>query len=145
MAPEIFLPCHKLTQIILRDNELSHAHSSWFRAFYYKSRYRPYIDLSGNPWRCECSMISFRAWTNRNMWFLNIDGFQDVTCWTPSEVRGTSLLHLNGTQVLLAGWHLNDTNWYFIFRVENRPKTKLATNAPFQPFSTFYYSIECND
>ena len=43
-------------------------------------------------------MISFRAWTNRNMWFLNIDGFQDVTCYTPSEVRGTSLLHLNGTQ-----------------------------------------------
>ena len=111
MSPEIFLPCPKLTQIILRDNELSHAHSSWFRAFYYKSRYRfdlfpmqnnstfrPYIDLSGNPWRCECSMISFRAWTNRNMWFLNIDGFQDVTCYTPSEVRGTSLLHLNGTQ-----------------------------------------------
>jgi len=52
------------------------AHSSWFRAFYYKSRYRPYIDLSGNPWSCECSMISFRAWADRNKWFLNIDGFQ---------------------------------------------------------------------
>ena len=43
-------------------------------------------------------MISFRAWTNRTEWFLKIDGFQDVTCWTPSSVRGTSLLDLNGTQ-----------------------------------------------
>lgn len=94
LTPEVFLPCPKLTQMILRDNELSQAHSSWFRGFYYKSRYRPYIDLSGNPWSCECSMISFRAWTRRNMWFLTIEGFQDVTCWTPESVRGSSLLAL---------------------------------------------------
>ena len=67
-------------------------------------------------------MISFRAWADRNKWFLNIDGFQgkinqkktlvkplthkllvitffkDVTCWTPGKVRGESLLKLNDTQ-----------------------------------------------
>ncbi|CAG5106799.1 Oidioi.mRNA.OKI2018_I69.chr1.g3004.t2.cds [Oikopleura dioica] len=76
LSPEVFLSCPKLTQMFLRDNELTVAHSSWFRAFYYKSKFRPYIDLSGNPWSCACSMISFRAWRNRNKWFMDIEGFQ---------------------------------------------------------------------
>ncbi|KAJ0050564.1 hypothetical protein NL108_004821 [Boleophthalmus pectinirostris] len=80
----------KLEKLILANNELTIINETVFEAL----PSLRYLDLTGNPFVCECSNAEFIDWLVRNKQVQVVDAFQ-YRCFSPRSERGHFLLNFN--------------------------------------------------
>lgn len=56
---------------------------------------RFYLDWSGNPFACDCDVITFIAWLEiEGKWLINVSGYHDVICFNARAADGVSSLEV---------------------------------------------------
>uniref|UniRef100_A0A8C6U4H5 TIR domain-containing protein n=1 Tax=Neogobius melanostomus TaxID=47308 RepID=A0A8C6U4H5_9GOBI len=80
----------KLEMLILKNNVLTVINETIFKAL----PSLKYLDLSGNPFVCNCSNTGFIEWTIRNKQVQVANAFQ-YRCSSPSSEEGNFLLDFN--------------------------------------------------
>ena len=77
----------KLKSLSLSNNALSSLHSSLLIP---TSSFLEILDLSGNPWSCDCKTSYFLISFLQN---INISReLEGIQCWNPSDYRGQDIL-----------------------------------------------------
>uniref|UniRef100_A0AAQ5Z1Z4 Si:ch211-237i5.4 n=1 Tax=Amphiprion ocellaris TaxID=80972 RepID=A0AAQ5Z1Z4_AMPOC len=86
--PDALAPLYSLVVLILEGNNLQHLK---FKTFISLHTTATHIQLSGNPWSCDCDL--HRVFSKiLHVRHLHIDDYRNVTCQSPPQLTGASLV-----------------------------------------------------
>ncbi|OCT60035.1 insulin-like growth factor-binding protein complex acid labile subunit [Xenopus laevis] len=87
IAVESFTSLHSLRLLTLSDNQLSHLK---FKTFINLQTPSTHIQVSGNPWVCDCDLQRVFGKIN-SVRHLHIDDYENLTCAGPPQLLGAAL------------------------------------------------------
>ncbi|XP_056403905.1 insulin-like growth factor-binding protein complex acid labile subunit [Hyla sarda] len=91
IAVESFTSLHSLRLLSLSDNQLSHLK---FKTFLNLQTPSTHIQVSGNPWICDCDLqrVFGKITSVRH---LHIDDYDNLTCAGPPQLSGAALVSVD--------------------------------------------------
>lgn len=88
---EAFTPLRGLTLLSLQGNQLW---SLNFKTFLNLQTPGTHLQLSGNPWVCDCELHRVFA-KLLHVRHLHVDDYANITCWGPPLLSGASLAYMD--------------------------------------------------
>ncbi|XP_063077413.1 chondroadherin-like protein [Engraulis encrasicolus] len=89
--PEAFAPLRGLTLLSLQGNQLW---SLNFKTFLSLQTPGTHLQLSANPWVCDCELHRVFA-KILHVRRLHVDDYWNITCWAPPVLAGASLAYMD--------------------------------------------------